>query len=231
MYRHFLKRFLDFCFSLIALLLISPLLIVIASWLYFANKGAGVFFIQKRPGKHGKIFEIYKFKSMTDEKDENGKLLPDAKRLTKIGKLIRLTSLDELPQLFNVLKGDMSFIGPRPLTIKYLSYYNETESQRHKVRPGITGLAQVNGRKSISWDKKLAYDIEYVNNLSFLLDIRILLETFYKVIKHQDVGVDSSGVSSFTDFREAQWAEQERYDLIDKARKESERNRQRILDL
>lgn len=229
MYKNIVKRFLDIFFSLLIILLLSPVLIVISIWLHYANKGAGVFFTQKRPGKDGLIFEIIKFKSMTDDRDETGKLLPDAKRLTKVGRFIRLTSLDELPQLFNVLKGDMSFIGPRPLTVKYMAYYTDEEKRRHLVRPGITGWAQVNGRKNISWDRKLAYDIEYVDHISFLFDMKVLLKTVREVFNKEDVGVESSGVSKFVDFREKQWTELGRQDLIDAAREESERIRKRVL--
>ena len=173
MYKHFFKRCIDFVFVSIVLLVIWPVLFIIAIWLHFANKGAGAFFLQERPGKGGKIFKVIKFKSMTDERDATGKLLPDKQRLTKVGRFIRLTSIDELPQLINVLKGDMSLIGPRPLAVVYLPYYNEDEKHRHDVRPGITGWAQVNGRKSITWDRKLAYDIEYVNNMSLWMDVKI----------------------------------------------------------
>lgn len=221
MYRYFFKRIIDFVFSLLSLFFLSPLLVVVTIWLFVVNKGSGVFFTPIRPGKNGKLFKILKFKSMTDEKDENGKLLPDAKRLTFIGKIIRSTSIDELPQLINVLKGDMSFVGPRPLGAPNLPYYNEDEMHRHDVRPGITGLAQVNGRKSISWEQKLAYDLAYVNKLSFILDIKILWMTFYKVIKRENVGIDSSGVKTFEAYREAQWTAEGRQDLIDEARKKS----------
>ena len=155
MYKHFFKRIIDFTIVFIALLIIWPFLLIITIWLHFANKGAGAFFFQERIGKNEKPFRIIKYKSMTDERDENGKLLPDAQRLTKVGKFVRSTSIDELPQLINVLKGDMSLIGPRPLPGSYLPYYNETEAHRHDVRPGISGWAQVNGRKNITWDKKL----------------------------------------------------------------------------
>jgi len=222
MYRYTFKRFIDFVVSFLALVVLSPLLIVVTLWLYFANKRGGVFFTPVRPGKDGKLFKILKFKTMTDEKDENGNLLPDAKRLTFIGKIIRSTSIDELPQLINVLKGDMSFVGPRPLGAPNLPYYNEEEMHRHDIRPGITGLAQVNGRKSISWEQKLAYDLEYVKNVSFVMDVRILWMTFYKVLKREDVGVETSGQSTFEAYREAQWAAEGKQDLIEKARKESE---------
>ena len=224
MYRHFLKRCIDFFFVLIVLLAIWPMLFIIAIWLHFANKGAGAFFLQERPGKGGKIFKVIKFKSMTDERDAEGKLLPDKQRLTRVGRFIRSTSIDELPQLINVLKGDMSLVGPRPLAVIYLPYYNEDEKHRHDVRPGITGWAQVNGRKSITWDRKLAYDTEYVNNMSLCMDVKIVFLTIYKVFKRESVGVETSGIVNFHDYRIAQWKEQGRQDLIDEAR--DRRNRQ-----
>lgn len=199
MYKHFFKRCIDFVFVSIVLLVIWPVLFIIAIWLHFANKGAGAFFLQERPGKGGKIFKVIKFKSMTDERDATGKLLPDKQRLTKVGRFIRLTSIDELPQLINVLKGDMSLIGPRPLAVVYLPYYNEDEKHRHDVRPGITGWAQVNGRKSITWDRKLAYDIEYVNNMSLWMDVKIFFLTVYRVFKREDVGVETSGITNGTE--------------------------------
>ena len=159
MYKHFFKRIIDFIIVLSALLIIWPFLLIITIWLYFANKGAGAFFTQERPGKDGKIFKVIKFKSMTDERDTNGKLLPDAQRLTKVGKFVRSTSLDELPQLFNVLKGDMALIGPRPLLVQYLPLYNKEQARRHEVRPGITGWAQINGRNTISWIEKFKLDV------------------------------------------------------------------------
>ena len=220
MYKHFFKRFLDFWISLIALIIISPILLVITIWLHFANKGAGAFFFQKRVGKNGKIFKIYKFKSMTDERDSDGNLLPDADRLTKAGKFVRSTSLDELPQLFNIIKGEMALIGPRPLPPSYYPYYNETEQHRHDVLPGITGWAQVNGRKNVTWPQKLGYDVEYVQNLSLMFDIKIFWLTIYKVLKREDVGIETSGVVSFYDIREAEWKAAGRQDLIDKARAE-----------
>ncbi len=187
MYKHFFKRLLDFLLALIGLILICPLFLVLWVWLTIANKGAGAFFVQERPGKDEKIFKLYKFKSMTDERDADGNLLPDAKRLTKVGKFIRKTSLDELPQLWNVLKGDMSFIGPRPLLIQYLPLYNDVQKRRHDVRPGITGWAQVNGRNAISWEEKFEHDIYYVDNLSFWFDLRILFLTIKKVFLRKDV--------------------------------------------
>lgn len=225
MYKHFFKRVLDFCISLIALICISPILLVVTVWLHFANKGAGAFFFQKRVGKNGKFFKIYKYKSMTDEKDADGKLLPDAQRLTKVGRFVRSTSIDELPQLFNVLKGEMALIGPRPLPLTYYPYYNEVEQHRHDVRPGITGWAQVNGRKNVAWPQKLAYDVEYVEKLSFMMDMKIFWLTIYKVLKRSDVGVETSGVVNFNDLREEEWRKQGRQDLIDHARAEVQRIR------
>ena len=225
MYKHFFKRVLDFCISLFALIIISPLLLIVTIWLHFANKGAGAFFFQKRVGKNGKVFKIYKFKSMTDERDENGELLPDAQRLTKAGRFVRSTSIDELPQLFNILKGEMSLIGPRPLPPSYYPYYNEKEQHRHDVLPGITGWAQVNGRKSVTWGQKLAYDVEYVEKQSFKLDAKIFWLTIYKVLKRSDVGVETSGIVNFNDYREDEWRAEGRQDLIDHARAEVQRNR------
>lgn len=224
MYRNYLKRWLDFTIVLCVLVVIWPILLIITIGLYFTNKGAGVFFFQERPGKNGKIFKVIKFKSMTDERDAEGKLLPDKQRLTRVGRFIRSTSIDELPQLINVLKGDMSLVGPRPLAVIYLPYYNEDEKHRHDVRPGITGWAQVNGRKSITWDRKLAYDTEYVNNMSLCMDVKIVFLTIYKVFKRENVGVETSGIVNFHDYRIAQWKEQGRQDLIDEAR--DRRNRQ-----
>lgn len=171
------------------LIVLSPLLLVVTVWLHFANKGAGAFFTQERPGKNERIFKLYKFKSMTDERDAEGNLLPDGKRLTPVGRFIRKTSLDELPQLWNVLKGDMSFIGPRPLLVQYLPYYSDRERKRHCVLPGISGLAQVSGRNSISWDEQLELDVYYVENISFLLDLRICLTTIKKVLSQESVAV------------------------------------------
>lgn len=220
MYKHFFKRVFDFIISLVALLLIGWFLIIIAIWLHFANKGAGAFFTQKRPGRNGKIIKMIKFKSMTDERDENGKLLPDQQRLTKAGRFVRSTSIDELPQLFNIFMGDMSLIGPRPLYVRYMPYYSEEENRRHEVRPGITGWAQVHGRKSITWTDKLKYDVEYVDKCSFWLDCKIVWLTIMKVLKREDVGVETSGTNDFNDYREHEWAAQGRQDLINKAREE-----------
>lgn len=188
-YKNFVKRLLDFCVSLIGLFCISPILIVVTIWLHFANKGAGAFFLQERPGKDAKIFKIIKFKTMTDERDEDGNLLPDAQRLTKVGKIVRSTSIDELPQLINVLKGDMAFIGPRPLLVQYLPYYTEREQLRHSVRPGISGWAQVNGRNNLPWDERLEFDAWYAENLSFGLDCKVLIKTIKNVIKRKDIVV------------------------------------------
>ena len=198
MYKHFLKRFFDFIIVLIVLLCIWWIIAIIAIWLHFANKGAGVFFTQERPGKDGKIFKVIKFKSMTDEKDENGVLLPNEQRITKVGAFIRKTSIDELPQLFNVLKGDMALIGPRPLRVEYLPLYSAEQARRHEVRPGITGWAQVNGRNAISWTKKFEYDVWYVDHVSFLLDIKIFYMTVEKVIKRSDINSgDRIGIEPF----------------------------------
>lgn len=191
MYRIFFKRFCDIIISSIALLILSPVLIITWIALSFANKGAGAFFFQERPGMGSKIFKIYKFKSMTDERDNEGNLLPDAVRLTKIGNFIRRTSIDELPQLWNVFKGDMSIIGPRPLLIKYLPYYTQREKLRHSVRPGITGLAQINGRSNLDWDLRLELDAKYVENISFLLDVKIIWRTILNVLKQKDIEIPS----------------------------------------
>lgn len=187
MYKHCLKRIFDFTIALVAILCLSPLLIVVTICLYLANKGAGAFFTQERPGKDEKIFRVVKFKSMTDERDENGNLLPDEKRLTAIGKLIRKTSIDELPQLFNVLKGDMALIGPRPLLVKYLPLYSAEQHRRHEVRPGITGWAQVNGRNAITHTKKFEYDVWYVDHLTFALDLKIIFMTIHNVLHRKDI--------------------------------------------
>ncbi len=190
MYRNLIKRVVDFLLAFCLITALLPLLIALTIWLHFANKGAGVFFSQERPGKDERIFKLYKFKSMTDERDAEGNLLPDAQRLTNVGRFIRKTSLDELPQLWNVLKGDMSFIGPRPLLVRYLPFYTKEERKRHDVRPGITGLAQVNGRNHLEWDKRLALDVQYVNDLSFTMDVSILFKTIINVLKHKDVVVE-----------------------------------------
>ena len=201
MYKHFFKRMIDFSIVFVAMLVIWPVLLLITIWLHFANKGAGAFFFQERIGKDEKPFKIIKYKSMTDERDADGNLLPDAQRLTKVGKFVRSTSIDELPQLINVLKGDMSLIGPRPLPKAYLPYYTIEEARRHNVRPGISGWAQVNGRKNITWNKKLECDVYYEKNISLWLDIKILFLTVYKVVKKESVGVESSGTLSLYDTR------------------------------
>ena len=190
MYKNFFKRVIDFSIVFIALLIIWPILLLITIWLHFANKGAGAFFTQERPGKDGKIFKVIKFKTMTDERDENGKLLPDAQRLTKVGKFVRSTSIDELPQLINVLKGDMALIGPRPLLVKYLPLYSEDQARRHEVRPGMTGWAQCNGRNAISWTKKFELDVWYVDHCTLWTDIKIIWITIMKVLKRADISQD-----------------------------------------
>ena len=187
MYKHFFKRFFDFWIALIALICISPLLLVVTIWLHFANKGAGAFFTQERPGKNAKIFKVVKFKTMTDERDENGKLLPDEDRLTKVGKFVRSTSIDELPQLFNVLKGDMALIGPRPLLVQYLPLYSAEQARRHEVRPGISGWAQCHGRNAISWTEKFKLDVWYVDHVSLWTDIKVIWITIMKVLKRADI--------------------------------------------
>ncbi len=195
-YIYFMKRLLDFSVSLTVLILISPIFIILILFLSIANNGKP-FFIQKRPGKHEKIFSILKFKTMNDDKDSEGNLLPDKDRMTKIGTFVRKTSLDEIPQLINVLKGEMSLIGPRPLIIEYLPVYNEEQKKRHNVRPGITGWAQVNGRNSISWKQKFEYDVWYVKNCSFLVDLKIIGLTLKKVIKKEDVNLSKEMTSEW----------------------------------
>lgn len=192
MYKHFFKRFLDFWISLLGLICISPILLIVTIWLHFANKGAGAFFLQERPGKNGKIFKIIKFKTMTDERDAKGKLLSDAKRLTKVGKFVRSTSIDELPQLFNVLKGDMALIGPRPLLVQYLPLYNPEQARRHEVRPGITGWAQCHGRNAISWNEKFKLDVWYVDHCSLKTDINVFITTIKKVIHRADISQEGT---------------------------------------
>lgn len=199
MYKHFFKRVLDFCISLIALVCISPILLVVTIWLHFANKGAGAFFFQERPGKDGKIFKVIKYKTMTDERDADGKLLPDAKRLTKVGRFVRSTSLDELPQLINVLKGDMSLIGPRPLLPEYLWVFNEFQNRRHEVRPGISGWAQVNGRNHCKLSKKFEYDVWYVDHCTLWTDIKIIYLTVMNVLKRSDVGEGAGDMKDVDD--------------------------------
>lgn len=187
MYKYFFKRFFDFWLSLIALFCISPILLVITIWLHFANKGAGAFFFQERPGKNGKVFKVIKYKTMTDERDAAGNLLPDEKRLTKVGRFVRSTSIDELPQLFNVLKGDMSLIGPRPLLVQYMLLYSPEQARRHEVRPGISGWAQCHGRNNISWTEKFKLDVWYVDHCSLMTDIKVIWITVMKVLKRADI--------------------------------------------
>ncbi len=190
LYKSFFKRTIDIIASGSALLVLSVPLAAITTWLHFANKGAGAFFFQERPGKDGKIFKVVKFKTMTDDRDANGNLLPDAQRLTKVGKFVRSTSIDELPQLWNVFKGDMSLIGPRPLRTYYLPLYSKEQARRHEVRPGITGWAQCHGRNAISWTKKFEYDVWYVDNLTFLIDCKIILQTIKKVFKREGISAE-----------------------------------------
>ena len=192
MYKHFFKRAIDFTIALIALLIIWPFLAVIAIWLHFVNKGNGAFFFQERPGKDEKIFKVIKFKTMTDERDADGNLLPDGERLTKIGKFVRSTSIDELPQLFNVLKGDMALIGPRPLLVKYLPLYSEEQHRRHEVRPGISGWAQCHGRNAISWREKVELDVWYVDHCTFLTDLKVIGITVKKVMTRADINSNTA---------------------------------------
>ncbi len=192
MYKHFFKRVIDFCIVFCALLVIWPFLLIVTVWLHFANKGAGAFFFQERPGKDGKIFKVIKFKTMTDERDAEGNLLPDADRLTKVGRFVRSTSIDELPQLINVLKGDMALIGPRPLLVKYLPLYSEEQARRHEVRPGITGWAQCHGRNAISWTEKFRLDVWYVDNCSLWTDVKVIFITIKKVLFREDINSATS---------------------------------------
>ena len=192
MYKRFFKRLLDLVISLVALSLIGWFLAIIALWLHFANKGAGAFFFQERPGKDGKIFKIIKFKTMTDEKDAEGNLLPDMERLTKVGRFVRSTSIDELPQLVNVLKGDMSLIGPRPLLVQYLPLYSPEQARRHEVRPGLSGWAQCHGRNAISWTEKFKYDVWYVDHCTLWTDIQVIWMTVKKVLMRKDINSASS---------------------------------------
>ena len=199
MYKHFFKRLIDFIIVLCVLLAIWPILLVITVWLHFANKGAGAFFLQERPGKDGKIFRVIKFKTMTDERDAGGNLLPDEQRLTKVGRFVRSTSIDELPQLINVLKGDMALIGPRPLLPQYLPLYNKVQARRHEVRPGITGWAQCHGRNAISWTKKFELDVWYVDHCSCLLDLKIIFLTIKKVLVREGISSETSAtMEAFT---------------------------------
>ena len=192
LYRNFFKRAIDIAASGSALLVLSVPLAAVTVWLHVANKGAGAFFFQERPGKGGRIFKVVKFKTMTDERDSDGRLLPDAQRLTKVGRFVRSTSIDELPQLWNVLKGDMSLIGPRPLLVQYLPLYSEKQSRRHEVRPGITGWAQCHGRNSISWKEKFDLDVWYVDHISFLTDCKVILTTVKKVVRREDISSATS---------------------------------------
>ncbi len=196
MYKHFFKRLIDFLLALVGLICVSPILIVVTILLHFANKGAGAFFLQERPGLNGKIFKVIKFKTMTDERDANGELLSNKERLTKVGRIVRAMSLDELPQLINVLKGDMALIGPRPLLTWFLPLYDEEQARRHEVRPGITGWAQVNGRNTITYGNKFKYDVWYVDHLSFKLDLKILYMTVKNVLSSKDIG---NGLSNEVD--------------------------------
>nr|WP_129734009.1 sugar transferase [Parabacteroides goldsteinii] len=197
MYKHFLKRIIDFILVFGVLIVIWPILLVITLWLHFTNKGAGAFFFQERPGKENKIFKVIKFKTMTDERDALGNLLPDADRLTPIGRFVRSTSIDELPQLINVLKGDMALIGPRPLLVQYLPLYSKEQARRHDVRPGITGWAQVNGRNAISWTKKFELDVWYVDHCSFLLDVKIIFLTIKKVFVREGISQEGQATMEF----------------------------------
>ncbi len=199
MYRHFFKRFLDFWISLLVLIIISPILLLVTIWLHFANKGAGALFFQERPGKDGKIFKVIKFKTMTDETDERGNLLSDEARLTKAGKFVRSTSLDELPQLINVLKGDMALIGPRPLTVDYLWVFGDFQRRRHEVRPGISGWAQVHGRNHCKLSKKFEYDVWYVDHCTFLTDLKIVWLTIVNVLKRSDIGMGADDMEEIDD--------------------------------
>jgi len=199
MYKNFFKRILDLVISTTILIIVSPIFVVLVIGLGVANQGAGVFFLQERPGRHRRIFKVIKFKTMTDQLDANGDLLPDNQRMTKLGKFIRSTSLDELPQLFNVILGDMSLVGPRPLLVKYLSLYDSYQDRRHEVKPGITGWAQVNGRNSISWDKKFELDVYYVENISFMLDLKVIFLTAKKVLMR--TGINSSSEAPMETFR------------------------------
>lgn len=195
LYKHFFKRAIDVTVSGTALLVLAVPLAAVTVWLHFSNKGTGAFFFQERPGKNAKSFNVVKFKTMTDERDAEGKLLPDSERLTKVGRFVRSTSIDELPQLWNVFKGDMSLIGPRPLRTYYLPLYSEEQARRHEVRPGITGWAQTHGRNSITWTKKFEYDVWYVDNISFLLDCKILFLTIKKVFKREGISADGQATA------------------------------------
>ena len=195
LYKSFFKRAIDVTASGCGLLILSPVLATVTIWLHFANKGAGAFFFQERPGKNAKIFNVVKFKTMTDEKDAEGKLLPDAQRLTKVGRFVRSTSIDELPQLWNVFKGDMSLIGPRPLRTHYLPLYSKEQARRHDVKPGTTGWAQCHGRNAISWTKKFELDVWYVDHISFLTDIKIIILTIQKVFKREGISAEGEATA------------------------------------
>lgn len=197
MYKYFFKRFFDFCISLLTLICISPILLIVTVWLHFANKGSGALFMQERPGKDAKIFKVIKFKTMTDERDAKGELLPDEQRLTKVGKFVRSTSIDELPQLFNVLKGDMSLIGPRPLLVQYLPLYSKEQARRHEVRPGISGWAQCHGRNAISWTEKFKLDVWYVDHVSLLTDLKVIWITIKKVLQRADINEEGQATMEF----------------------------------
>lgn len=197
MYKYYLKRFVDFIFSFFLLFLFLPVLLLVSIWIHFSNKGAGVFFLQDRPGKKGKIFKVIKFKTMTDEWDTDGNFLSDEERLTKVGRFVRSTSIDELPQLINVLKGDMALIGPRPLLVQYLPLYSKQQIRRHEVRPGITGWAQVNGRNAISWTKKFELDVWYVDHCSFLLDLKIIFLTIKKVFVREGISQEGQATMEY----------------------------------
>lgn len=199
MYKYFFKRLIDFCIVFCALLVIWPFLLIITIWLHFANKGAGAFFFQERPGKDGKIFKVIKFKTMTDERNAEGNLLSDEQRLTKVGKFVRSTSIDELPQLFNVLKGDMALIGPRPLLVQYLPLYSKEQARRHEVRPGITGWAQCHGRNAISWTEKFKLDVWYVDNCSLWTDIKVIFITIKKVLFREDINSATAATMEYFD--------------------------------
>lgn len=201
MYKHFFKRIFDFLISLIALICISPILLVVTIWLHFANKGTGAFFTQDRPGKDGKIFRVIKFKTMTDERDAEGNLLPDAQRLTKVGRFVRSTSIDELPQLINVLKGDMALIGPRPLVPEYLLVFDDFQKRRHEVRPGISGWAQVHGRNHCKLSKKFEYDVWYVDHCTLVTDLKIIIMTAVNVIRRSDIGEGAGDMADIDDLR------------------------------
>lgn len=197
MYKHFFKRVIDFSIALIALLVIWPILLIVAIWLHFANKGAGAFFLQDRPGLHGKIFKVIKFKTMTDERDAEGNLLPDAERLTKVGRFVRSTSIDELPQLINVLKGDMALIGPRPLLVQYLPLYSKEQARRHEVRPGISGWAQCHGRNAISWTEKFKLDVWYVDHCSLWTDVKVIFITMKKVLCRDGISAQGQATMEY----------------------------------